>query len=40
MPRHARIAGEGMVLLKNDGGVLPVDLSKTKKLLVVGENAP
>ena len=34
-----RIAGEGMVLLKNDGGVLPVDLSKTKKLLVVGENA-
>ena len=34
-----RIAGEGMVLLKNDGWVLPVDLSKTKKLLVVGENA-
>ena len=34
-----RIAGEGMVLLKNYGGVLPVDLSKTKKLLVVGENA-
>ena len=34
-----RIAGEGMVLLKNDGGVHPVDLSKTKKLLVVGENA-
>lgn len=29
--------GRGMVLLKNDGGVLPVDLSKTKKLLVVGE---
>ncbi len=28
-----------MVLLKNEGGVLPVDLSKTKKLLVVGENA-
>lgn len=34
-----RIAGEGMVLLKNDGGVLPLDLSKTKTLAVVGENA-
>ena len=34
-----RIAGEGMVLLKNDGGVLPLDASSTKRLLVVGENA-
>lgn len=34
-----RIAGEGMVLLKNDGGVLPVDLSKAKTIAVVGENA-
>ena len=34
-----RIAGEGIVLLKNDNDVLPVDLEKTKKLLVVGENA-
>lgn len=34
-----RIAGEGMVLLKNDGGVLPIDLGKTKRIAVVGENA-
>lgn len=34
-----KIAGEGIVLLKNDNDVLPVDLSKTGKLLVVGENA-
>lgn len=34
-----RIAGEGIVLLKNDNDVLPVNLEKTKKLLVVGENA-
>ena len=32
-----RIAGEGIVLLKNDGGVLPV--RDAKKILVVGENA-
>ena len=42
-PEHTaaarRIAGEGMVLLKNDGGVLPVDLSKAKTIVVVGENA-
>ena len=34
-----KIAGEGIVLLKNDNKVLPIDLNKTKKLLVVGENA-
>lgn len=34
-----RIAGEGMVLLKNDGGVLPLDSAATGRLLVVGENA-
>ncbi len=34
-----RIAGEGMVLLKNDGGVLPFDLSKIRRIAVVGENA-
>ena len=40
-PEHSsaarRIAGEGIVLLKNDGGVLPV--RDAKKILVVGENA-
>ena len=34
-----RIAGEGMVLLKNDGGVLPIDLGKARTIAVVGENA-
>ena len=34
-----RIAEEGIVLLKNEGNVLPIDLNKVKKLLVVGENA-
>lgn len=34
-----KIAGEGIVLLKNDNKVLPIDLDKTRKLLVVGENA-
>lgn len=34
-----RIAGEGMVLLKNDGAVLPVDLDKTGTIAVIGENA-
>ena len=34
-----KIAGEGIVLLKNDNKVLPIDLGKTRKLLVVGENA-
>ena len=34
-----KIAGEGIVLLKNDNAVLPINLEKTKKLLVVGENA-
>lgn len=34
-----RIAGEGIVLLKNEGKVLPIDPQQTKKLVVVGENA-
>ena len=42
-PEHAaaarRIAGEGMVLLKNEGGVLPLDLKQTKRIAVIGENA-
>ncbi len=33
-----KIGAEGIVLLKNDG-VLPIDLNKVKKVLVVGENA-
>lgn len=42
-PEHAlaarKIAEEGIVLLKNKGNVLPIDISKKKKILVVGENA-
>ena len=34
-----RIAGEGIVVLKNEDNILPVDLEKTGKILVVGENA-
>ncbi|MDR0895856.1 MAG: glycoside hydrolase family 3 C-terminal domain-containing protein [Prevotellaceae bacterium] len=42
-PAHSeaarRIADEGIVLLKNDRNVLPIDLAKRPTLLVVGENA-
>lgn len=34
-----RIACEGIVLLKNEGGVLPVDPARVKKIAVIGENA-
>ncbi|MDL2214953.1 glycoside hydrolase family 3 C-terminal domain-containing protein [Dysgonomonas sp. OttesenSCG-928-M03] len=34
-----KIAQEGIVLLQNNNNVLPIDLNKTKKILVVGENA-
>lgn len=34
-----KIAEEGIVLLQNNNNVLPVDLSKTKKIAVIGENA-
>lgn len=34
-----RVAEEGIVLLQNRTNVLPLDLSKLKKILVVGENA-
>lgn len=34
-----QVAGEGIVLLKNDADVLPIDLASTKKIAVIGENA-
>ncbi|MBR3657506.1 MAG: glycoside hydrolase family 3 C-terminal domain-containing protein [Prevotella sp.] len=34
-----KIAQEGIVLLKNERNVLPLDLSNSKRILVVGENA-
>lgn len=34
-----KIANEGIVLLKNDRNILPIDTSKNPKILVVGENA-
>ncbi|MDO4756135.1 MAG: glycoside hydrolase family 3 protein, partial [Parabacteroides sp.] len=34
-----KIAQEGIVLLQNKNNILPIDLSKVKKILVVGENA-
>jgi beta-glucosidase len=34
-----RIAEDGMVLLKNDGGLLPIDISKVHTIAVIGENA-
>ena len=42
-PEHAaagrKIAEEGIVLLQNNGNVLPIDLNKAKKIAVIGENA-
>ena len=34
-----KIAEEGIVLLQNKNNVLPIDLNKAKKIVVVGENA-
>jgi beta-glucosidase len=34
-----KIAEEGIVLLQNNNNILPVNLSKTKKIAVIGENA-
>ena len=34
-----QVAEEGIVLLKNKKNVLPIDVKKAKKMLVVGENA-
>lgn len=34
-----RIGEEGIVLLQNKGNVLPIDLDRAKKIVVVGENA-
>lgn len=42
-PKHSlagrTIAENGIVLLKNDNNLLPIDLNKTKKIAVIGENA-
>ena len=42
-PEHGQagreIAEEGIVLLQNNGNVLPIDLNKVKKIAVIGENA-
>jgi beta-glucosidase len=42
-PEHAaagrKIAEEGIVLLQNKNNLLPIDFSKVKRILVVGENA-
>lgn len=42
-PEHAqvarKIAEEGIVLLKNEENILPLDASKLKKITVIGENA-
>ncbi|MCD7714417.1 MAG: glycoside hydrolase family 3 C-terminal domain-containing protein [Prevotella sp.] len=34
-----QVAEEGIVLLKNKGDILPLNIEKTKRILVVGENA-
>ena len=34
-----RVAEESMVLLKNQGNILPIDRNKTKKIVVLGPNA-
>jgi beta-glucosidase len=34
-----RVAEEGIVLLKNDGGILPLDSAKLKTIAVIGDNA-
>ncbi len=34
-----QIGGEGIVLLKNEGELLPMDIDNARKILVVGENA-
>lgn len=33
------VGQEGIVLLRNQGNILPIDLGKTKKIAVIGENA-
>ena len=34
-----KIGGEGIVLLKNEGGILPIKAAKTPKVAVIGPNA-
>ena len=42
-PEHGQmvyeIASKSIVLLKNEGGLLPLDLDKNKKIAVIGDNA-
>jgi len=42
-PEHAqvarKVAEEGIVLLKNEGNILPLDASKLNRIAVIGENA-
>ncbi|MCP4760646.1 MAG: glycosyl hydrolase [archaeon] len=43
IPEHQKVAQqvaeEGMVLLKNDPKILPLDINKTKKIAILGPNA-
>lgn len=39
MADSKKIAEEGIVLMKNEGDVLPIDLSGVRRILVVGDNA-
>lgn len=39
MADSRKIAEEGIVLMKNEGDVLPIDLSGVRRILVVGDNA-
>jgi len=34
-----KVAAQSIVLLKNEGGLLPIDLSKVKTIAVIGDNA-
>ncbi len=34
-----KVAEEGLVLLKNSGGLLPLDLAQVKRIAVIGDNA-
>ncbi|HEX7953698.1 MAG TPA: glycoside hydrolase family 3 N-terminal domain-containing protein [Burkholderiales bacterium] len=39
IPLARRVADESMVLLKNDGGLLPLNLAKIRSIAVIGPNA-
>lgn len=34
-----KVGAEGMVLLQNNENLLPIDLSKVRRITVIGENA-